>query len=213
MLQTARSWFPRAAGAASLVTLAAVVGCASAPRLDAAWSDPSITPASRFLVGSRVLVACDAYDIAIKQICQDQLASEVVARGATPVFAPSSTVLLSDRAVDGQLVDGAKAAGAKAVLVVTLTPAAVESNTSGVSFGIGGFGFGNHSAVGVGVSAPIGGARVATGFSANGRVTAVSTGKLVWTAGAMAPPSENLNAQFAALSKTVLDSAEKSGLF
>ncbi len=210
MNQFARPSLARAAAFATLVTLGA---CASTPRLDATWADASITPTSRFLVGSKVLVACDAYDIAIRQVCQDQLASEVVARGATPVFAPSGTVLLTDRAVDGQLVDGARAAGAKAVLVVTLTPAVVESTGSGVSFGIGGFGFGSHSAVGVGVSAPLGGTRVATGFSANGRVTEVSSNKLVWTASAMASPSDDLQAQFAALAKTVLDSAEKSGLF
>lgn len=195
------------------LAVATLGACASTPRLDAQWVDASVKPNSRLLVGAKVLVACDAYDVAVRQVCRDQLASEVVARGATPVFASSSTVLLSDRAVDGQLIDGARSAGAKAVLVVTLTPAAVESNGSGLSFGIGGFGFGSRSGVGVGLSAPIGGTQMATGYSANGRVTEVSTGKLIWTASAVAPPSEDLNAQFAALSKAVLDSAEKSGLF
>ena len=159
-----------------------------------------------------MLVACDVFDVAVRQVCQDQLASEVVARGATPVFIAANTQLLTDRPLDGQLLPSARTADAKAVLVVTLTPASADVN-SGPSFSIGGFGFGRSSAAGVGVSAPLGGGRVKTGFAANGRVTDVSTGRLVWTASAAAQPSADLGAQFGALSKVVLDSAEKAGLF
>ena len=198
--------------ATTLVSVGLLAACASTPQLDAQWTDPSLGAHSSLLRGAKVLVACDAFDVAVRQVCQDQLASEVVARGATPVFVAANTQLLTDRALDNQLLPSARTADAKAVLVVTLTPASADVN-SGPSFSIGGFGFGRGSAVGVGVSAPLGGGRVTTGFAANGRVTDVSTGRLVWTASAAAPPSADLSAQFAALSKVVLDSAEKAGLF
>ena len=198
--------------ASVLAAAVLLTACASTPQLDAQWTDPSLGAHSSLLRGARVLVACDAFDVAVRQVCQDQLASEVVARGATPVFIAANTQLLTDRALDSQLLPSARTANAKALLVVTLTPASADVNP-GPSFSIGGFGFGRSSAVGVGVSAPLGGGRVTTGFAANGRVTDVSTGRLVWTASAAAPPSADLSAQFGALSKVVLDSAEKAGLF
>jgi hypothetical protein len=109
-------------------------------------------------------------------------------------------------------VTAARAANARAVLVVSVTPSLTDVSP-GVSIGLGGFSFGSRGGGGVGISAPIGGGRVTTGFSANGRVTEVASGRLLWTASAAAPPSADLNAQFGALTKTVLDSAQKAGLF
>ena len=59
----------------------------------------------------------------------------------------------------------------------------------------------------------IGGGRVTTGYAANGRITDVGTGRLVWAARATTAPSPDVNAQLAELSKAVFDSADKSGLF
>ena len=198
---------------ASIALAAAVAvsaGCATGPQLDAQWTDPSA--GQNLLRGARVLVACDAYELVIRQICQDQLASEVVARGATPVFVPPSTPIATDRSVDAQLLPAAREAGAKAMMVMTVA-VAVQDVSPGFSIGIGGFGFGRHSAAGVGVSAPIGGGRVTSGYSANGRVTDVSSGRLVWTAKATSAPSGDVNAQMAELSRAMLGAAEKSGLF
>jgi hypothetical protein len=78
---------------------------------------------------------------------------------------------------------------------------------------LGGIGFGRHSAGGVGVSVPVGGGQVSTGYSANGRVTDVATGRLMWSARASTPPSGDVNAQIAELSKAVLDAAGQAGLF
>jgi hypothetical protein len=198
----------------ALAAVAAVLlgACASTPQLDAQWTDPQLGAQSAFLHGAKVLVACDAYDAVLRQICQDQVASEVVARGATPVFAAPDTPLATDRAVDGQLLPAARGAGAKALFVVTIAPA-VADVSPGFSIGIGGFGFGRHSAVGVGVEAPIGGGRVTTGYSANGRVTDVASGRLVWAARAATAPSPDVNAQIGELSRTVFGAADKSGLF
>jgi hypothetical protein len=90
---------PRGASIALLAAL--VAGCASAPQLDAQWSDASAAPG--LLRGARVLVACDAAELVVRQICQDRLASEVAARGATPVFVPPETPIATDRSIDAQL--------------------------------------------------------------------------------------------------------------
>lgn len=192
--------------------LLSVAACAATPRLDAQWTDPNIGSDAKLLRGAQVMVACEAPDLAVRQVCQERLAAEVRARGARPLFVAPDTVLTRTSAIDTQLIPGARAASAKAVLVMTLTPVATDTSP-GLSIGIGGFGFGRGSALGGGVSAPIGGGGITTGFSANGRVTDATSGRLVWTASAVAPPSENLDAQFTALSKAVLDSAQRAGLF
>ena len=204
-----RSQRPLRAGV-TLCIAGLVAACASSPQLDAAWSDPQL--GASFLRGARVLIACDTAEIVVRQLCQDRLAGEVLARGATPVFAAQDTALTADRAVDPQLLPAARSAGAKALMVVTVAPA-VTDVSPGFSIGIGGFGFGRHSSVGVGVAAPIGGGRVTTGYSANGRLTDVSTGRLVWTAKATAPPSSDVDAQLGELSKAVVGAADRAGLF
>ncbi len=193
-----------------VLATAALAGCASGPQLDAQWSDPQLVPG--YLHGARVLVACDAAELVVRQICQDQLASEVVARGATPLFVASGFAITTDRALDGQLLPAAREAGAKAVMVMTVA-VAVNDVSPGFSIGIGGFGFGSHSAGGVGVSAPIGGGKVTSGYSANGRVTDVGSGRLLWTAKATAAPSSDVAAQMGDLSKAVLGAADKAGMF
>ncbi|MGZ5239402.1 MAG: hypothetical protein ACXWCN_04725 [Caldimonas sp.] len=203
---------PRHAAACVGVASLLLVACATSPQLDAQWTDPQLGAQSGLLRGARVLVACDASDLVVRQLCQDQLAGEVVARGATPVFAAPDTPIAPDRAVDGQLLAAAQGAGARALLVVTIAPAATDVS-SGFSIGIGGFGFGRSSAVGVGVAAPIGGGRVTTGYAANGRITEVANGRLVWAARAATAPSPDVNAQLGELSKALLGAADKSGLF
>jgi hypothetical protein len=201
----------RSAGAAfGAVVATLLVGCASTPQLDAQWSDASL--GAGFLRGARVLVACDAYEVVVRQICQDQLAAEVVARGATPVFLAPGYPVATDRSVDAQLLPAAREAGAKAMMVMTVA-VAVQDVSQPFQIGIGGFGFGSSGSAGVGVSAPVGGGRVTSGYSANGRLTEVLTGRLVWTAKATAPPSSDINAQMSDLSKLVLGAADKAGLF
>ena len=200
----------RAARGAAVASLAVLAGCASGPQLDAQWSDPSA--GRNLLRGARVLVACDAAELVVRQICQDQLASEVVAHGATPVFVAPGTPIVTDRSLDAQLLPSAREAGAKAVLVMTVA-VAVQDVSPGLSIGIGGFGFGSHSAGGVGVAAPIGGGRVTSGYAANGRLTDATSGRLVWTAKATSPPSSEVEAQMRELSRTVVGAADKAGLF
>ena len=190
----------------------AAAGCASSPQLAAQWTDPQLGLQSAFLRGSRVLVACDVADLTVRQLCQDQVAAEITARGATPLFPGPDTLIATDRSIDGQLLAAARSADAKALMVLTLTPA-VTDVSPGFSIGIGGVGYRGSSSVGVGVAAPVGGGRVIMGYAANGRITDVGTGRLVWSASASTAPSSELEVQLGELSKTVFGAADKSGMF
>ena len=191
----------------------AVAACTSGPQLAAQWTDPQLGNQSAFLRKSRVLVACDVADLTVRQLCQDRVAAEIAARGATPVFPGPDTLIATDRSIDGQLLAAARSADAKALMVLTLTPA-VTDVSQGFQVGICGFGYGSKGGgVGVGVSAPVGGGRVTMGYAANGRVTDVGSGKLVFSASASTSPSSDLDLQLSELSKTVFGAADRSGLF
>lgn len=196
-------------------TLAALLplvfaGCAT-PVVDAQWRSVE-TPAS-YLRGATVMVNCEAADLVLRRICEDRVSAELGARGAVPVIAAPGTVAAAQAGVvDMQFLPAARDSGAKALLSVTLG-ASTATVSQGMTLSIGGFGFGNHSAGGVGVSAPIGGGQISNGYTANGRITDVSSGRLMWTARASTPPSSDVSAQLAELSKAVLDAAAKAGLF
>lgn len=193
-------------------TLAAsIAGCAST-RLDAQWSDPQLAPNP--LRGARVMVVCEAYDLAVKRICQDQMAAEVVARGGTAVPGPDAGAGAAVRPLNNdQYIGAARDAGAKAVLTHSVTTADVSSG-SGVSIGLGAFGIGGGNVRGgAGVSMPVGGYQTNTGYAINSRVTEVASGKLLWTAKASASPSSDVSGQLSELNKAVFGAADKAQLF
>ncbi|HKX42156.1 MAG TPA: hypothetical protein VJO99_13430 [Burkholderiaceae bacterium] len=202
---------PRRSRLAAVLALAALAGCASTT-LDAQWRDPQV-PGS-YLRGAKVLVTCEAADVTLKRICEDQLVAELTARGATTVITDVSADAGGMRPAvpDAQYLPAARSSGAKAVVSMSVGVSSQAVNP-GWSIGVGGFGFGRHSAGGVGVSAPLGGGGVTAGYSASSRVTDVASGRLMWSARATTPPSSDLNAQLADLSKTVVDAAQKAGLF
>ena len=193
-------------------TLAAgIAGCAST-RLDAQWSDPQLAPNP--LRGARVMVVCEAYDLAVKRICQDQMAAEVVARGGTAVPGPDAGAGAPVRPLNNdQYIGAARDAGAKAVLTHSVTTADVSSG-SGMSIGLGAFGIGGGNVRGgAGVSMPVGGYQTNTGYAINSRVTEVASGKLLWTAKASASPSSDVSGQLSELNKAVFGAADKAQLF
>jgi len=192
-----------------------LAGCAST-RLDAQWADPQLAAGS--LRGARVMVACEAHDLVIKRICEDQMAAEVKARGGTPVAAPNTTNEAPGRPLGvEQYLPAARNAGAKAVLTHYVTQADVSvSGPSSVSFGIGGFGFGGGGggvSTGVGVSTPVGGGRTNVGYAMSSNVTEASNGKLLLTAKASAPPSGDVSAQLNELTKVVFGAVDGAKLF
>jgi hypothetical protein len=185
-----------------------LAGCAT-KRLDAQWSDPQLTSGNP-LRGARVLVVCEAQDLVLRRICQDQVGAQVTAAGATPVAVPDGAADASGS--PARYLAAAKVANAKAVLVTAVAPdSSVAKSGVTVGFGLGGFGGGGFG--GVGVSAPVGDTRVATGYAANGSITDVASGRLMWTAKATSAPSDDLNSQVTELAKAVVTGAGKAGLF
>jgi len=192
--------------AAAAVVLA---GCAST-QLDAQWSDPSLT-AGTPLRGARVLVVCEAQDEVLRRVCQDQVGAELTQAGVVPVPAPDVGATSSAPAGPAPYLAAARTANAKAVLVASIAPgASVAKSGMTVGFGLGGFG-GNVGG-GVGVSAPVGGTKLQSSYAANASVTDVASGKLMWTARASAPASDDVNGQIASLAGAVVKGAGKAGL-
>ncbi|MDE2094607.1 MAG: hypothetical protein KGI87_12210 [Burkholderiales bacterium] len=194
--------------AAAAATLLA--GCAT-PTLDAQWR--SVELPAGYLRGATVLVSCETGEVVLQRICEERVMADLGARGVTPVLpAPGTVAAVQPGVVDLQYLPAAHGLGATAVFSVTLGLSS-QSVSPGFSIGIGGFGIGGHSAGGIGVSAPIGGGRVSSGYSASGRITDVASGRLMWTARASTPPSSDVGAQIADLSKTLLGAADRAGLF
>ena len=188
-----------------------LAGCASTA-VDAQWRSTELPVG--YLRGATVLVSCETGEIVVKRICEDQVVADLGARGVRAVLpAPNDAAQMSPGgAGDVQLLPAARRSGARAVFSVGVGLAS-QSVSPGFTIGIGGFGFGRHTGGGIGVSAPIGGGQVSQGYAANARVTDVTSGRLMWTARAAAPPSSDVNGQLAELSRSVLDAAGSAGLF
>jgi hypothetical protein len=190
--------------------LSVLAGCAS-PGVDAQWRNVELPPG--YLRGATVLVSCETSETVLRHICEDRVMTELSARGAVPVLPAPGTVAAAQPGVaDMRYLPAARDSGAKAVFSVTLGLSS-QSASPGVSIGIGGFGFGRHSAGGIGVAMPIGGGQVSAGYSAHGRITDVASSRLMWAARASTPPSHDVNGQLDDLSKTVIDAAARAGLF
>jgi len=193
------------AAALAALTLA---GCAST-RLDAQWSDPQF--AGRSLRGAKVLVVCDANEPVVRRICQDRLAAQVAASGATPVMSPED---LAAGPGDKTLA-AARSAGTTAVFGSTIAPeAAIVGAGPTFGFGIGGVSGGGVGG-GVGISFPFGGggAQVDTGYAANVVVTDVATARLMWTGKVTTSSWQTLDTQIGELVKGAVEAAQKAGLF
>jgi hypothetical protein len=188
----------------------ALAGCATTV-VDSQWRSVELPAA--YLRGTAVMVSCETHDDMLRRICEDQVAADLARHGVTPVFAAPGTVAAAQPGVaDAHYLPAARALGATAVLSVTVG-ASSTSVSPGMMVSVGGFGFGRHSAGGVGVAAPVGGGQVSNGYSANGRVTDVATGRMMWAARASTAPSSDVNAQLSDLSRTILDAAGQAGLF
>ena len=184
-----------------------IAGCAST-RLDAQWSDPQF--AGRSMRGAKVLVVCAANEPVVKRICQDRLAAQVAASGATPVTGPEDlTAGPSDKTLAA-----ARSAGATAVFGSTIAPdVAIVGAGPTFGFGIGGVSGGGVGG-GVGISFPFGGgAQVDTAYAANVVVTDVATGRLMWTSKVTTTAWRDIDTQVGELVKAAAEAAQKAGLF
>jgi len=209
-------WFSARALAAAAATAAALAsaGCATT-RVEAQWADPQF--AGKSLRGEKVLVVCEANEVVIRRICEDRVAAQVTASGATPVIGPVDLTVGPPPANDRTLA-AARGAGAKAILGSTIAPEITVVNPPpSVSFGFGGIGFGGGSrtatGAGVGVGMPVGAGQASQGYGANVVLTDVATGRLMWTSKVSAPASGDVNTQVADLARVAVEAAQKAGLF
>lgn len=192
-----------------------VAGCATT-QVNAQWSDPEF--AGRSLSGQRVLVVCDADSVTAKRVCQDEVAMQIRAAGATPVIPPQSAgVAAGPPTTNEHTLAAARAAGAKAIFASTMGPDAAYVSPGpsvGVGFGgWGGSGGGTVTGAGVSIGLPIGGGRVDTSYAANVVLTDVASARLMWSSKISTPASQNVNAQIAELARVGVGAAKAAGFF
>jgi hypothetical protein len=193
--------------AAALALLVVLAGCAST-RVEAQWKDPQ----ARSYKGATVLVVCEAYEITIRRLCQDELVAQLKTLGAKPIRALDAPVGNPYRPTPpAEWVPAARSAGAGAILSVAVEPGPVISKP-GMSIGVGlgggsGGGFG-----GFGVSAPVGPGQTMTGYLGDAQISDAADGQLKWSAKVSTEGSTDVNGQMRDLSKSVTDAAQKSGL-
>jgi hypothetical protein len=191
-----------------------MAGCATT-QVSVQWSDPEF--AGRSLRGEKVLVVCDAPDIAIRRVCQDQVAAQVGASGATAVISPDAGLTVGPPPANDKTLAAARAAGAKAILGSTIGPDVTVVNPgSSIGIGVGGYGgSGGGSVIGgnVGIGFPVGGGQATTGYAANMVLTDVATVRLMWTGKVTTPASQNIGAQLGELARVGIEAARAAGFF
>lgn len=201
-----------------IVALAAslLVACASTvpqTQRSGEWMDPSLGASSSLLRDGKVLVACEAWDLSMRQNCQAMLGGQLQTRGANAVVSPQSATASSSRELDSLLLADSSTVGARTILVLALTPTVANAGFSGASIGIGGFSWGRSGVAGIGLSAPIGGSGWGSmGLEAQGRLVDVPTGRLLWTTTFATTPSPDAAAQVRDLTNAVLNAAQGAGL-
>jgi hypothetical protein len=212
-LRLAASRRPRRGRAPALLVSLLAAACAST-EVGTQWSDPQF--AGRSLRGARLLVVCEAAELPLKRQCQDRLAAELIAFGATPVIGAEPPVGAPiGRPLAETYLPAARDAGAKAIFSAALSADATVYNPGpSVGVGIGGFG-GGHTSVGggIGISLPVGGYRNQTALGATGILTDVASGRTMWTGTANAPASNDLGTQVGELARAVVAAAGKAGHF
>jgi hypothetical protein len=200
--------------ASGLAATLLVGGCATT-QVAVQWSDPEFR--GRSLRGEKVLVVCDAPDVAVGRVCQDQMAVQLRAVGATPVISPDTALTVGPPPANDKTLAAARAAGAKAILGSTIGPeVTVVSPGPSIGIGVGGFGgSGGGTVVGssVGIGFPIGGGQASTGYAANMVLTDVASVRMMWSSKVTTPASQNIGAQMADLARVGVEAAQKAGFF
>lgn len=195
---------------------ALLAGCAST-QIDAQWSNPDYS--GRSLRGEPVLVACEAQELTLQRICEDQVAAEIAARGAKPTknytLGPAGAAPAG--ATDPYTV-AAKKIGARAIVRTTMTagPPVVSDSGPVIGFGFGGGSYGggggSYRGGGAGVTVPVGGARTTQALSAETVLLNPANGVTMWSARATTPTSAEPGAQVAELAKVLVEAVQKSGM-
>ena len=198
-----------------LVSTAVALSACATTRMDAQWTNPDYQ--GRNVRGASVLVACEAPDLTLQRICEDQLAAAVSSRGAKPTLNSQLTPAGSPPAGNDPYLAAAKRVGARAIVRMTVSsgqPVAVESGPSigigvgGASGGYRGGGFGG----GVGIGFPIGGARVSQAFGAETALIDPANGATMWSGRASSTTAQNVTGQISELAQTTIEALQGTGL-
>ncbi|HSD54996.1 MAG TPA: hypothetical protein VLC47_12570 [Burkholderiales bacterium] len=204
----------RFSAGSGLVCALLVAGCA-ATQVAVQWSDPEFK--GRSLRGEKVLIICDAPDVAIRRVCQDQVAAQLRVVGGMPVISADAGLTVGPPPANDKTLAAARAAGAKAILGSAIGPDVTVVNPGpSIGIGVGGFGgSGGGTVVGssVGIGFPIGGGQASTGYAANMVLTDVATARIMWTGKITTPASQNVGAQMGDLARVGVEAARTAGFF
>lgn len=203
------------ASRAFFLSSAVLLSACATTRMDAQWTNPDYQ--GRGVRGAPVLVACEAPDLTVQRICEDQLAAAVSARGAKPTLNSQLSPGGNPPSGNDPYVAAAKRVGARGIVRMTLSsgqPVAVDSGPSigiGVGGGSGGYrggGFGG----GVGIGFPIGGARVSQAYGAETALIDPANGATMWSGRASSSTAQNVTGQITELAQTTIEALQGSGL-
>ena len=196
----------------SVVGAALLTACATT-QMEAQWTNPDYS--GRNVRGS-VLIACEAQDLTLQRICEDQVAAAVAAQGAKPVMNSQMQTAPAPGTGPDPYIAAAKRIGAGAIVRTTLVagPAVVSGGPS-IGIGIGGFGGGygrGGVSGGVGVSTPVGGSTVAQGLLAETALIDSSNGAVMWSGRASSPSNRDATTQIAELAQTTVQAIQQAKL-
>jgi len=199
---------------AALLGPALLAGCATT-QVNVQWTEPEFK--GRSLRGEKVLVVCDAPDVATQRVCQEQLAAQLRSAGAVPVISANAGLTAGPPPTNDATLVAARGAGAKAIFGATVgVDVTVVSPGPSVGIGIGGFGgSGGGTVVGssVGIGFPIGGGQATSGYAASMVLTDTATVKLMWSSKVTTPASSNVTAQMGELARVGVEAARGAGFF
>jgi hypothetical protein len=179
--------------AGGLATLSVLGGCATT-QMNAQWTNPEYQ--GRSLRGQSVLIACQARDFTMQQVCEDQIATQLSANGIKVVRLPPNDPSAAAPGNDA-LIAAAQKAGATAFARMVLSVSApVVGNTGpqiGIGVGGGGGSSGRYGGVGGGISLPLGGSSVTEAL-------------------ATTPTGSNTTQQLGELAKVTTEAMQSAGL-
>ena len=202
--------FYRVRQALPIVFALALTACATT-RMDAQWTNPEYQ--GRNVRGASVLVACEAQDLTLQRICEDQLAAAVSARGAKPTLnSQLSPAASATPAGNDPYLAAARRVGARAIVRMTLNSGQPVAVDSGPSIGIGAGGGGGRVGGGLGISFPIGGSRVTQAYGAETALIDPANGATMWSGRASSSTAQNATGQIAELAQTTVEALQSTGL-
>lgn len=193
---------------------AVVLSACATTRMDAQWTNPEYK--GRDVRGASVLVACEAQDLTVQRICEDQLAAAVSARGGKPTLNSQLPAAGSPSTGNDPYAAAAKRVGARAIVRMTLSagPPVADSGASiGIGIGGGSGGYrGGGVGGGVGLGFPIGGARVSQAFGAETALIDPSNGATMWSGRASSSAGQDVTGQITELAQTTIEALQGTGL-